>query len=65
MGGELMDWIKGYSASYYMTIVDPGSWRDLRMVDITGGSISKTGTSLMESAQVDLTENLGETWVRI
>lgn len=60
-----MDWIKGYSASYYMTIVDPGSWRDLRMVDITGGSISKTGTSLMESAQVDLTENLGETWVRI
>ena len=60
-----MDWIKGYSASYYMTIVDPSSWRDLRIVDITGGSINKTDTSLMESAQVELTENLGEAWVRI
>lgn len=60
-----MDWIKGYSASYYLTVVDPKSWRDLRIVDITGGSISKSNTSLMESAQVELTENLGEAWIRI
>lgn len=60
-----MDWNQGYSASYYMTIVDPASWRDLRMVDITGGNITKTDTSLMESATVELTENLGEAWIRI
>lgn len=60
-----MDWVQGYSASYYMTVVDPASWRDIRTVDITGGSISKSDSSLMESAQVELTENLGEAWVRI
>ena len=60
-----MDWNQGYSASYYMMIVDPASWRDLRMVDITGGYITKTDSSLMESAAVELTENLGEAWIRI
>ena len=60
-----MDWNSGYSASYYITIVDPASWRDLRIVDITGGSISKSDSSLMESATVDLTENLGEAWIRV
>lgn len=60
-----MDWGKGYSASYYLTIVDPASWRDLQIVDIISGSVTKTNESLKESADIELTENLGEAWVRV
>lgn len=60
-----MDWAHGYSANYYLTLVDPASWRDLRMVDITAGKINKSTDTLMESADIDLTEGLGEAWVRV
>lgn len=48
-----MDWSKGYSASYYMTRVDPRTWRDIEVIGITGGSISRSTDSLMQSADVD------------
>lgn len=60
-----MNWNNGYSASYYLTIVDPASWRDIGTVDITGGSINKSTDSLMESGSVNLTEPVGEAWVRV
>lgn len=60
-----MNWIEGYSASYVLTEVDPNSWRDLSPIDITGGNVTKNTTGLMESASLDVTDNLGERWVRI
>lgn len=60
-----MNWNEGYSATYIMTDVDPVSWRDLDAIDITGGSITRNTTGLMQSANVDVTGNLGERWVRI
>ena len=60
-----MDWSKGYSASYYLTLVDPASWRDLRIVDILSGKVNKSRESLEETADIELTENLGEAWIRI
>lgn len=60
-----MNWIEGYSASYVLTEVDAHTWRDLSTIDITSGNISKGTTGLMESASVDVTENLGERWIRI
>ena len=60
-----MNWIEGYSASYILTEVDARTWRDRSTIDITGGSISKGTSGLMESADVEVTENLGERWVRI
>ena len=60
-----MDWSKGYSAGYYLTIVDPATWRDLRIIDIISGSVTKTNDSMKESADIELTENLGETWIRV
>ena len=60
-----MNWIEGYSASYVLTEVDPKSWRDKSTIDITGGSITKGTSGLIESADIDVTDNLGERWVRI
>lgn len=60
-----MNWNEGYSASYVLAEVDPASWRDISPTDITGGSISKVTTGLLESADVETTENLGEKWIRI
>lgn len=60
-----MNWIEGYSAQYYMTILDPATWRDVRTVDIIGGTVNRTQDGLLESADVDLTEYIGEQFVRI
>ena len=62
-----MIWSEGFTAAYYLTIVDPKSWRDMGRIEITGGSIERSEASLMESADVDTTElpEGGEAWVRI
>lgn len=62
-----MNWTKGISASYFMTLVDPETWLDSTSVKITGGSIKKTVSGLRESATV---HSVGftiekETWIRI
>ena len=62
-----MQWDKGYTSSYYMTIIDPATWRDVDTVRITGGTVSRSGTGLMQSADIDCTElSEGvEKWIRI
>lgn len=62
-----MDWSKGYSASYYMTEVDPVTWRDIAQVEITGGSIKKERTGLIESADINVINynQDREKWLRI
>lgn len=62
-----MDWSKGYSASYYMTVIDPITWRDMERVELTGGSVKRDPTGLRESAQVSCVNYPQgvECWVRI
>ena len=62
-----MIWSEGFTGSYYMTIVDPLSWRDLKRFEITGGSIERSEADLLESADIDATElpEGGEAWVRV
>lgn len=61
-----MDWSKGFESTYYCTIVDPVSWRDIDRFDITGGQISRNTENLIESASIDCVRyDLGEQWVRI
>lgn len=62
-----MIWSDGYTATFYMTIVDPKSWRDVGRIEITGGNIDRSDKSLYESADVDATELPpgGEAWVRL
>lgn len=62
-----MDWNKGYSASYYVTKVDPRTWADTQRLEISSGSINRNTDGLRESASITCRENLTdiETWVRI
>lgn len=48
-----MDWNIGYSASYYVTVVDRKTWRDTSRIEITGGTIKREDSDLRESADVD------------
>lgn len=62
-----MDWAKGYSSEYYMTVVDPATWRDVSRIEITGGSIKRDTEGLMQSASVDCINYPSgtERWVRV
>lgn len=48
-----MDWRKGFSSRYYISILDRNTWRDLQQVEITGGTIKREDSDLRESADVD------------
>lgn len=63
----MINWMNGYTASYYMTIVDPYTWRDLERVEIKGGSIKRTTDGLRESALIDCRDYPEgiEHWVRL
>lgn len=51
-----MEWSKGFTALYYMTMIDPVTWRDLERVEITGGSIARETDGMMHSADVSCTD---------
>lgn len=62
-----MDWSKGFSALYHMTIVDPVTWRDIEILDITGGSVDRSDSGLMHSADLDCVNfpYTNETYIRV
>lgn len=47
-----MDWNKGYSARYYISVIDKKTRRDLNRLEITEGSISRKSDGLRESADL-------------
>lgn len=62
-----MDWSKGFSATYYATVVDAPSWRDVERFEIIDGSISKSESGLRTSADLtckDYTQTV-EQWIRV
>lgn len=60
-----MNWNDGYRAQYFMSLVNPTTWRDVQTVDIIGGTVTKTTDGMMQSADVEMTQNVGEKIVRI
>lgn len=48
-----MDWSKGFSARYYLSVVDKNSWKDIDRIEITGGSVKRTISDLRESADIN------------
>lgn len=62
-----MDWSKGFSASYYMAIIDKRTWNDASRREITGGSVSRSGSGLRQSADIDCPgyEPGTEQWIRV
>lgn len=68
-----MDWSKGYSSRYYATIVDRNTWQDsisvsgISRFEITGGTIERTDSDLLESADLDCIgyPETNEQWIRV
>lgn len=62
-----MDWSSGFSARYYITIVDRDTWRDVKQLDITGGSIKRSTGDLQQSADINVDDfnESGEPLIRV
>ena len=62
-----MDFSKGYSASFYCTLVDPETWNDGERFEITGGSISRVHEDIRQNASITVKdiEGLNDVWIRI
>lgn len=61
-----MNWIKGFEASYYMTIVDRDTFEDLERIEITDASVNVSDSDLIESANVGcVAYDRGEQWIRL
>ena len=60
-----MDWNSGFSALYDLKMVDPVSWMDTGSLKLTGGTINRKDTDLIESANLKMTQRVRECWVRV
>lgn len=60
-----MNWNKGFSAQYDIMKVDPVSFLDMGFLKFTGGTIDNKASGLMQSADLAMTEDPGECWVRV
>lgn len=62
-----MNWDKGFTGRYYVNFVDPETWRDLERFEITGGSIKRSDSGLMHSADIDCVNYVEkyERWIRV
>lgn len=69
MGGRelIMNWNKGFKATYYASFVDPNSWRDTERFKLTGGSVKRSDSNLMNSADLSCKDydQTTERWVRV
>lgn len=65
--GSGMNWNNGFSARYYYTLIDPATWRDIERKELTGGTITRSCSGLMQAANIDMTQPLEatEAWIRI
>lgn len=63
----MIDWTQGYSARYYLAVLDKYTLRDIDRMKITGGSIRRSLTELRESADIDCTgyDSNTEQYVRV
>ena len=62
-----MDWSKGFSSRYYISIVDKNTWKDVKRIEITGGSIKRSISNLRQSADIDVVnyQEEGEPLIRV
>lgn len=65
----MIDWNKGFSARYYISVIDRTTWRDLRRMEITGGTVKREDSELRESADIncinysETTEQIIRVWL--
>lgn len=63
----MTDWLKSMNQTFEYYTVDPGTWRDNKKLDtVKSCSISRDSTTeTLGSATIDVTETLGESYIRI
>lgn len=61
------DWLKSMTQTFEYYIVDPGTWKDaLRLDNVKKSTITRdAGAETLGSATIDVTESVGESYVRI
>lgn len=62
-----MNWNNGFSARYYVSEVDPATWKDIDRLEITEGSVSVQSEGLRNAADFTCRDydRSREVWVRI
>lgn len=62
-----MNWNNGFSAGYYLSLVDPNTWRSTETLQLKSGTIIRNEKKLMESAALELDALPAgwEPWIRI
>ena len=61
------DWTKSMQQTFEYYIVDPKSWRDIKLLDnVKSCTITRDSeTATLESATIDVNESLGECYIRV
>lgn len=61
------DWTKSMQQTFEYAIVDPGTWKDIRLLDNVKKSTVKRDedAETLGSATIDVTDSLGECYIRI
>lgn len=63
----MIDWLSSMQQTYEYYTVDPGTWRDVKRIEnVLNCTIDlDSGTETLASATIDLSESLGEGYVRV
>lgn len=63
----MADWASSMQRTYEYYIVDPGTWKDVKKLDnVKSCTITRDSeTETLGSATIDITESLGESYVRV
>lgn len=61
------DWTKSMEQTYEYYMVDPGTWKDIKRIDLVKSSNIERDSSAetLGSAKIDITDALGECYIRI
>lgn len=63
----MIDWLSSMEQTFEYYIVDPGTWKDDKKLDIVKTSTIKRDSSVetLGSATIDITESIGECYIRV
>lgn len=63
----MIDWTASMQQTFEYYVVDPNTWKDVKLIDnVKSSSISRDlDTETLGSASIDITESLGECYIRI
>ena len=63
----MADWLSSMQQTFEYYIVDPGTWKDVKLVDnVIKSTIKRDEESETKgSAAIDITESIGECYIRI